>query len=188
MSLFVTKAEIFDNTVRFFVKKGRLKKRQVIVKQIPVDEITRIESFGNNLSVSLKTLTDTFFTNENAELFINLSDEVNRILEEQQKSKNGWKVAIRRNELLAVIDASIGIIDFSFNILIGVKKKRINWEYLKIYSSQDLLDTFNFTGKLMPPLNVDFLKISSAIKSQIPEKHQKKPTISLKSSIAILIV
>ena len=174
MGLLVTKAEIFDNTVWFFVEKGRLKKRRIIVKQIPVDEITRIESFGNKLSVSWKTVTDTFFTNENAELFINLSDEVNRILAEQQKLKNSWKVALRRNELLAVIDASIGIIDFSFNILMGVKKKRINWEHLKNYSSQDLLDTFSFTGKLMPPLNVGFLKISSAIKSQIPEKTSKE--------------
>jgi hypothetical protein len=168
--LLVTKAEVVDNTVRFFVETGFLRKRCVIVKEIPVYEIVSIENFGNELTVTWKNETFTFFTNKNAELFVNLCDEVNRMREEQQKSTDSWKVALRRNELLAVIDASVGIIDFSFNILIGLRKKRIDWQQLKDYSSKDLIGFFNFKGQLMPPMSISFLKISLAIKSQKSEE------------------
>ncbi len=172
--LLVTKAEIFDNTLRFFVEKGFLKKRLVTVKEIPVYEITDIESFGNTLTITWKGVKDTFLTMENPELFINLRDRVKTMLEEQQTDKDSWKAAIRRNEILAVLDASVGIIDFSFNILIGIHKRQIDWQRLNDYSSEDLLNTFSFTGQFMPPLNLDFLKISSAIENQNLEETSKE--------------
>ena len=52
--LAVTKFEFAANTVKFFVAKGFRKKRWVVVKEIPVYEITGIEHFGNELSVTWK--------------------------------------------------------------------------------------------------------------------------------------
>jgi hypothetical protein len=172
--LLVTEAEIFDNVVRFFVEKGFLKKRLITVKEIPVYEITSIENSGNTLNVTWKNVTDSFFTDRNSELFINLCERVNGMLEEERKSRDIWKVAIRRNELLAVIDASVGIIDFAFNILIGLQTKPINWQRLRNYSAKDLLETFSFTGQLMPSLNLNFQKISSTIKSQNLDETSKE--------------
>jgi hypothetical protein len=172
--LLVTKAEIFDNTLRFFAKKGFLKKRLVTVKEIPVYEITDIESFSNTLTITWRGVKDTFVTMENPELFVNLRDRVKTTLEEQQIDKDTWKAAIRRNEILAVLDASVGIIDFSFNVLIGIHKRQIDWQRLNDYSSEDLLNTFSFTGQFMPPLDFDFLKISSAIENQNLEETSKE--------------
>jgi hypothetical protein len=172
--LLVTKAEIFDNTLRFFIKKGFLKKRLVTVKEIPIYEITGIESYDNKLTITWKGVKDTFLTMENPELFINLRDRVKKTLEEQQTDKDTWTAAIRRNEILAILDASVGIIDFSFNILIGIHKRQIDWQRLNDYSSEDLLNTFSFTGQFMPPLNFDFLKISSAIENQNLEETSKE--------------
>jgi hypothetical protein len=170
-ALLVTKAEVFDKTVRFFVDKGLLKKNRVIVKEIPISQITNIEKFGNELNVTWKTVTTTFFTNNNPELFSNLRDEINKILQEQPKlTIDKWKNELRRNELLGVMNASIGILDFSFNILFALRKKRINWQRLKDYSYEDFRETFSFTGQLMPPLNLNFLNITSAIKRQVPEE------------------
>ena len=174
VGLLVTKAEVSGNTVKFFVEKGFLKKRWVVVKEIPVYEITNVENFGNKLNITWKNVTATFFTKENVELFSNLRDEVNRILMEQPKPIDEGKIALRRNELLGVINASIGIIDFSFNILIGLQNKGINWERLEEYSSKDLIGAFTFIGQSMPPLNLSFLNIASAIKSQIPEETSRE--------------
>ena len=79
------------------------------------------------------------------------------------------KVALRRTELLEVIKVSIGLIELSFDILIGLQEKRINWVRLEEYS-KDFGLNLNFTFQTMPPLNLDFLKISSAINSQDPQK------------------
>jgi hypothetical protein len=172
--LLVTKAEIFDNTLRFFVKKGFLKKRLITVKEIPVNEITDIESYRNTLTVTWKGAKDTFLTMENPELFNSLRDRVKTALEEQEIDKDTWKSAIRRNEILAVLDASVGIIDFSFNILIGIHRRQIDWQRLSDYSSGDLLNTFSFTGQFMPPLNFDFMKISLVIENQNVEETSKE--------------
>jgi hypothetical protein len=70
------------------------------------------------------------------------------------------------NELVDVIDASIGIVDLSFNILIGLQKKHINWQLLEEFS-KGFGETFSFVGQSIPPLNLGFEKISLAIKQQI---------------------
>jgi hypothetical protein len=93
---------------------------------------------------------------------------VNRKFEKLQKLTEGFdKVSLRTNELVDVIDASIGIVDLSFNILIGLQKKHINWQLLEEVS-KGFGDTFSFVGQSIPPLNLGFETISLAIKRQIP--------------------
>jgi hypothetical protein len=90
----------------------------------------------------------------------------------EEKSKSIWgdeQIAQRRTELLEVVKASIGLIELSFDILIGLQEKRINWVRLEEYSDVFGLN-LNFTLQTMPPLNLGIQKISSAINSQDPQK------------------
>jgi hypothetical protein len=177
----VTKVEVIDDTVKFFVAKGFRKKRWVAVKEIPVYEITGIENFGNELSVTWKGVTDTFFMKGNAESLGKLRDEVNGMLEEQRKSlENREKAALRRNELLGVINASIGIIDLSFDVLIGLQEKRINWQQLEGYAN-GFGENLGFTGRTIASLSLDFSKVSSAIKRQVPKETSKEAYNVLKA-------
>ena len=89
------------------------------------------------------------------------------------------EVSLRRNELVEIIQASIRIIDLSFDILIDLQKKQINWLLLEKYF-EAFGENFSFAGATMPSLNLDLLKISSAIKSQIPKKTSKEAYIILK--------
>ena len=177
----VTKVEVIDNTVKFFVAKGFRKKRWVAVKEIPVFEIERVENFGNELSVTWKGVTDTFFMKEKAESLGKLRDEVNVMLEEQRKSlENNEKATLRRNELLGVINASIGIIDLSFDVLFGLQAKRINWQQVEDRSN-GFGENLSFTGQTMPQLNMDFSNVSSAIKRQVPKETSKEAYNILKT-------
>ena len=177
----VIKVEVIDDTVKFFDAKGFLKKRLVVVKEIPVYEITVIENFGNELSVTWKDVTHTFFMKGKAEAFGKLRDEVNRMLEEHQKSlENNEKATLRRNELLGVINASIGIIDLSFDVLIGLQAKRINWQQVEDRSN-GFGENLSFTGQTMPQLNLDFSNVSSAIKRQVPKGTSKEAYNILKT-------
>jgi hypothetical protein len=177
----VTRVEVVDNAVKFFVAKGFRKKRWVAIKEIPVYEITSVENFGNELSVTWKGVTDTFFMKEKAESLGKLRDEVNGILEEHQKSlENNEKATLRRNELLGVINASIGIIDLSFDVLFGLQAKRINWQQVEDHSN-GFGENLSFTGQTMPPLNLDFSNVSSAIKRQVPKETSKEAYNILKT-------
>ena len=83
----VAKVEVSDNSVKFFVAKGLGKKQWIVVREIPVLEIEHVEKFGNELNVTWKGTTDSFFTKEKTDLFGKLVDQVNTILEEQRKTK-----------------------------------------------------------------------------------------------------
>ena len=73
----VAKVEVSDNIAKFFAAKGLGKKQWIVVREIPVLEIERIEKFGNELSVTWKGVTDSFFTKEKTDLFSKLVDQVN---------------------------------------------------------------------------------------------------------------
>jgi hypothetical protein len=166
----VTKFEVTDDTARFFAVKGFLKKQWAVVKEIPVYEMTGIEIFRNELGVTWKGVTYTFSVNEKTDSLGKFRDKVNGMLEEHRKLlERNEKAALRRNELLGVINASIATIDLSFDVLMGLQEKRINWQRLEGYSD-GFGEHLNFTGQSMPPLNIDFSKVFSAIKRQIPRE------------------
>ena len=90
----------------------------------------------------------------------------NRSFEKRQKLIEVYgKVSIRKKELIEIINASMNIVDLSFDILLGLQKKRINWELLEAYS-KPFGEDLSFRYQTMPVMNLNFFNISSAIKSQ----------------------
>jgi hypothetical protein len=106
---------------------------------------------------------------------------VSGMFEEEMKSI--WpdeQVAQRRTELIEVIKVSMVLIELSFDILISLQQKRINWVKLEKYY-KDFGSTLNLTLKTMPPLNLSFLNISSAIDSQNLQKTSNETYTILKT-------
>jgi hypothetical protein len=101
--------------------------------------------------------------------------------EKRQKLVESYgKISLRRDELVGVINSSIGIVDFSFDILIGLTKKKIDWGLLEDYS-KSLKENASFIGVTIPSLNLSFIEISSAIERQVPTKTSEQAYGILKS-------
>ena len=180
----VGKFEVSDNTLKFFAAKGFGKKSWVLVREIPVHEIEHIENLGNELSLTWKGAADaeSFFTKEKTDSFGKLVEQINGILENQRKTvETDEKTGLRRSELLEVINASIGIVDLSFDVLIGLQDKRINWRQLEAYS-KGFGENLKFTVQTLPPLNLDFSKIASAVETQVPNEASKEAFNVLKAT------
>jgi hypothetical protein len=91
---------------------------------------------------------------------------INKSFEKRQKLIEAYgKVSIRKKELIEMINASMNIVDLSFDILVGLQNKRINWELLEAYS-KPYGEALSFRNQTMPMMNLNFFNISSAIKSQ----------------------
>ena len=169
----IGKVGIIGSNVLFFVLKDR-KKRWVAIKEIPIQEITSIDNFGNKLSVAWKGVTDTFFVEKNAEFLGGLCDQINWMLEEQRKPlESTKKVALLRSELLGAVNASIEGIDASFDVLIRLQDRRIDWRRLEVYCNS-CGKNLGFTGKIVPPLSLDFSNISLGVKRQVAEETSKE--------------
>ena len=104
MGIKVAKVDVSDNVAKFLVAKGLGKKQWIVVREIPLVEIEHVEKFGSELSVTWKGTTESFFTKEKRDLFGVLIDQVNKMFEDQRKSKENKekeeKAALRRSELL----------------------------------------------------------------------------------------
>ena len=179
--LAVTKYELSDNVVKFFATKGFLKRASVILKEIPILEITTIESFGNELNVTWKGIIYSFVFKQKSESFRPLQDQIQGLLEEQHHTiESNEKSNLRNSSLTGAINNSIGIVDISFDILIRLHEKRVNWTLLESYANS-LEASLNLEAQTLPPFNLNFANVSAAIKKQVPKETAKEAYNILKS-------
>jgi len=175
--LTVEKYELSNDFLKFFVAKGFPKKHWVSIKEIPVCEITNVESFGNELSIEWNGSFYGFIFKEKDESFTMLRDKLRGLLEDQRKNK---KINPQKNDLNSIISFSISIVDLSFNILMGLSRKKISWDTLEGYI--DSLGTnLSTKGQTMEPLSLDFGQFSVAVKKHAPKETSKEAINILKT-------
>ena len=179
--LLVEKYELSNDVLKFFVAKGFPKKRWVQIKEIPVYEITSIESFGNELSINWNGSVYEFIFKKRNESFVMLRDQIRGLLEGQRKNiEITEKANQRKNDLNSLLNSSISIVDLSFNILMGLSRKKIRWDILEGHVSS-LGTNLSFKGQTMEPLNVDFEDFIVAIKKQALKETSKEAFNILKT-------
>ena len=77
--------EFVENAVKFYVEKGRFRKRKEIAKEIPIADIESVEKEENELSITSKGVT-SYFILEKPTLVEELHAEIARALEEQRRT------------------------------------------------------------------------------------------------------
>ncbi|MGA3112570.1 MAG: hypothetical protein ABSE15_11200 [Candidatus Bathyarchaeia archaeon] len=169
----VGKFEVSEDKMKFLVAKGFGKKQWVVAREIPIVEVENIEGVDNELTVTSKGVAESFHTRDKTGSFTTLVEQVNALLEvqrvgQQKRVETNQKSTQRRAELLVVIEKAVRIVDLSFDLLIGLQDKRINWQQIET-SAGGFDENLNFTGQTLPPLNLEYGKISSAAKAQMPK-------------------
>ncbi len=163
--LAVAKFELTENSLKFFAKKGLRKKRMVVFKEMPIGEIANIEQVGNVLSVTWKDKPNNFVMEKTAGSFGNLSENVKAMIEEQRvASEKKVKADLRKGEVTKALNASLDIVDLSFDVLVSLQEKRVNWKMLESYSAG--FSAVSFTGQTMEPLSLDLSNLLLAIRNR----------------------
>jgi hypothetical protein len=179
--LLVEKYELSSDFLRFFVAKGFPKKRWVSIKELPVYEITSVESFGNELSIGWNGSVYGFIFKKKNESLVGLRDQIRGLLEGQRKKVEiNEKTNPPKNDLKLIINFSIDIVDLSFNILMELSRKKISWDSLERYV--DSLGTnLTFKGQTMETLKLNFGDFFAAIKKHAPKETSKEAIKILKT-------
>ena len=182
----VGKFEVSEDKMKFFVAKGFGKKKWVLAVEIPILEVEQIEGEGNALTVTWKGVAESFHLKDTEGTFAALVDQVNLRLEEQrniqqQTSETNLKNSLRSSELLEVINKSIDIVDLTFNLLIALQDKRINWQQIEAFADSFSVK-LDFTGQTLPALNLDYSKIAPAVKTQVPKDASNEAFSILKAA------
>jgi len=177
----ITKYEIAEEKIKFLNIKGFFKKRWVTVKEFPVYEITAVESLDNWLSLTWKGEVHSFLLKKNADSFAKLQEQIQTMLLEHQAAlEKKMKATLRRTELLGAINASLPIVDLSFDVLMGLHQKRIDWSRIE-ECMQGLGTSFSYKAQSLPLLELDFSKVTAAVKSQTAKDASKETFSCLKT-------
>ena len=172
--------ELVGNAIKFYVEKGRLRKQKEIAKEIPIADIERVERVGNELSITWKGATDRFVM-EKAELAEAMHAKITEALDVQRKLLEAKEEAPKQksHELAQALSNAIKIADSLFDILRSLHG-RVDWNRVETHlkrSKENLRSFADQTGAA----NLDFTKLSSAIKEHLPEEISKEAYGTLKA-------
>ena len=165
--------ELIDNTIKFHIEKGYFKKRKEIAREIPMTDIESINRVGNEFSITWKGVTDIFVIEE-TELVGTIYERINEALKEQRKMLEDKEAAKqKRNELAKTLSVAMEIVDSLFDVLRSLHG-RVDWNRVEGYLKRSEENVRSFTGQKIGTINLEFTKLSLAIKEHLPEEISKE--------------
>jgi hypothetical protein len=165
--------EFIDNTIKFHVEKGRLRKRKELVREIPMADIEGMDRVGKEISITWKGTTDIFVIEEteSAGTIFNripkASREQKKVFEDKEAAKQ------KRNEISKTISIAMNITDSLFDILRSLHGW-VDWKPVEGFLKSSEENAARLTDQTMKTIELDFTKLSLAIKERLPEETSKE--------------
>jgi hypothetical protein len=165
--------EFIDNTIKFHITKGRLRKRTEVIREIPMADIEGMDRVGKEISITWKGITDIFVIEEteSAGAIFKMIPKASR---EQKKVVEDKKVAKQeRNEISKTVSITMNIADSLFDILTSLHGW-VDWNRVEDFSKRSEENAERLADQKMGTIELNFTKLSLAIKERIPEETSKE--------------
>jgi hypothetical protein len=165
--------EFIDNTIKFHVEKGRLRKRKELVREIPMADIEGMDRVGKEISITWKGTTDIFVIEE-TESAGTIFNRIPKASREQKKVFEDKEVAKqKRNEISKTVSITMNIADSLFDILRSLHGW-VDWDRVGGFLKCSEENAARLTDQEMKTIELDFTKLSLAIKEHLPEETSKE--------------
>lgn len=168
--------EFAENSLKFYVEKGRLAKRKEMVKQIPLVDVESVTLESNELSVTSKGVTERFVI-ENKAFAQLLYEKADASLRQSEKSTEALRPAavaiLAEEELGQTLSVTLSIVDSLFDVLMSLQG-RIDWNRMSNYVKRCEEDLKKIAGENMLKTTLDFSLLSSAVTEHNVEVVSKK--------------
>ena len=154
--------EFIDNSLRFYIEKGRFKKQQQLAKEIPTVDIHEVILEGKELSITWKGSHDIFVLDdiESSAVFLG---KVLRTSEEPKKaSEDEIVVKPQSSEVGKILNAGLDITDFLFDILKSLNGW-IDWNRVKGLVNKSVSRFGEIKDQEIGFLELDFSNIKLAV-------------------------
>jgi hypothetical protein len=165
--------EFIDNTIKFHIEKGRLRKRKDLVREIPMADIEGMDRVGKEISITWKGTTDIFVIEE-MESAGTIFERIPKASREQKKVFEDKEVAKqKRKEISKTVSITIDIADSLFDILRSLHGW-VDWKRVEGFLKSSEENAARLTDQKMKTIELDFTKLSLAIKERLPEETSKE--------------
>lgn len=165
--------EFIDNTIKFHITKGRLRKRTEVIREIPMADIEGMDRVGKEISITWKGITDIFVIEE-TESAGAIFKKIPKASREQKKVFEDKEVAKqKRNEISKTVSITMNITDSLFDILTSLHGW-VDWNRVEDFSKRSEENAERLADQKMETIELNFTKLSLAIKERIPEEISKE--------------
>jgi hypothetical protein len=173
---------ISDGMLKFYYEKGLLKQNRVLVREIPISKISSIEHFWNELSITWGNAIDVFRKKDDFESFNEkVTSRVQAIIDENRKTQEKQENVNSRNKAIeAILNDVLPVIDVLFDTLRDLHAKTVDWAGIE-ETFVILQNSINVATQSLPPLTLDYTKLSAAIPKQDPREVSNQVYAILKS-------
>ena len=167
------KLEFIDNTIKFHITKGRVRKRTEVVREIAMADIEGMDRVGKEISITWKGITDIFVIEE-AESAGAIFKKIPKASRKQKKVFEDKEVAKQeRNEISNTVSVTMNIVDSLFDILRSLHGW-VDWDRVDDFLKCSEKNAASLTDQEVKIIELDFTKLSSAIKERLPEETSKE--------------
>lgn len=161
--------EFAESTLKFYVERGRFKKKSEVVREIPLTDIENVALSGTELSITWKGVADIFKV-EKEEPAKAIFEEIESTLKSQREPLETVKAPPQvPNELIDMIKASLDTTDSLFDILRSLHG-RVDWNRIGNLLQRSEKIAKNIPGQETCSIEIDFTKSISAIKDNRPKE------------------
>ena len=165
--------EFIDDTIKFHISKGRLRKRREVVREIPMADIEGMDRVGKEISITWKGITDIFVIEE-TESAGTIFKRIPKASREQKKVVEDKEVAKqKRNEISKTVSITMNMADSLFDILRSLHGW-VDWKRVEGFLKRSEENAARLTDQKMETIELDFTKLSLAIKERLPEETSKE--------------
>lgn len=165
--------EFIDDTIKFHTEKGRFRKHQELSREIPMSDIEAINRDGNELSITWKGSTDIFVI-EKTELVGTVFENIPKTSKEQKRLLKEKKVKKQKsNEVNKIVNATMEIADSLFDILRSLQGW-VDWNRIENLLKKSVKKAEELTDQEIKLLELDFSKLTLAIKERTPKEVSKE--------------
>jgi len=165
--------EFIDDTIKFHISKGRLRKRREVIREIPMADIEGMNRVGKEISITWKGITDIFLIEE-TESAGAIFKRIPKASREQKKVFEDKEVAKQeRNEIGKTVSITMNIADSLFDILRSLHGW-VDWNSVEGFLKRSEENAARLTDQETKTIELDFTKLSLAIKERLPEETSKE--------------
>jgi hypothetical protein len=165
--------EVIDNTMKFYIKKGRFRKRNELFREIHMTDIEGMNRVGNELSVTWNGTTDTFIL-EDTEVAGTIIEKIPETLREQRGISEDEEVAKQKsNQISKIVSIAMEIADSLFDILRSLHGW-VDWNNIQAFSKRFEENLGALTKEAIGRIEMDSKKLLLAIEEQLTEEISKE--------------
>jgi hypothetical protein len=165
--------EFIDNTIKFHMKKGRFRKRNVIAREILMVDIDGMNRVANELDITWKNTTDKFVIEE-GEFAGTIFEKIPQTSGEQRSIFENKEVAEQnRYELIRMLSIAMETVDSLFDILRSLHGW-VDYSRVEGFLKCSEENARHLKDQKVGLIVLDFTKLSSAIKERQLEETSKE--------------